>query len=309
MGADLSRRTAELTRAVTDVLVGAPRFATAPLIRRWHLRWGAADAEVAAPMPGDELVKQPSFNATRAITIDAPREAVWPWIVQLGFGHAGWYSYDLFDNAARPSAERILPEYQQPTMGDWVPMASKVNETTAFKITGLERNQWMLWQKPHSTWVWKLVPLDGGRTRLITRLKARYAWRSTRGNALLTLILFEFGDFPMMRKLLLGVKRRAEHTAADAPSTTAPRLARPRRSSGTRHAERACVHGGDQPDSHHRISTSWCVKLNVAGRSYAAPLTAPARKSAPSGWAAVQRSGKRVQDFPGERAGRMNVGR
>jgi hypothetical protein len=68
----------------------------------------------------------------------------------------------------------------------------------------------MLWQKPNSTWAWKLVPLDGGRTRLITRLKALYPWRSSPGNALLTLILFEFGDFPMTRKLLLGVKRRAE---------------------------------------------------------------------------------------------------
>ena len=76
----------------------------------------------------------------------------------------------------------------------------------------------MLWAKPHSTWAWKLVPLDSRRTRLITRLKDRYEWRSSPGNALLTLILFEFGDFPMMRKLLLGVKRRAERLAASEPA-------------------------------------------------------------------------------------------
>src|SRR6266511_3203699 len=150
MAGDARRRTAEVARAVAEVVVGAPRFATAPLIRCRHLRWGATDAEVAAAMPGDELVPEPSFNATRATTINAPAEAVWPWTAQLGFGRAGWYSYDLFDNAGRPSAERILPEYQQPKIGDWIPMASKVNETTAFKITALEPNRWMLWEKPHS---------------------------------------------------------------------------------------------------------------------------------------------------------------
>jgi hypothetical protein len=101
-------------------------------------------------------------------------------------------------------------------------MASKVNETTAFKITGLEPNQWMLWEKPDSTWVWKLIPLEGGRTRLISRLKARYAWRASPANAPLTVIIFEFGDFPMMRKLLLGVKRRAEQLAAHAPNADEP---------------------------------------------------------------------------------------
>ena len=93
-------------------------------------------------------------------------------------------------------------------------MAKTVNDTTAFKVAGLEPNRWMLWEKPNSTWAWKLVPLAGGRTRLITRLKALYAWRTSPANALLTLILF--GDFPMTRKLLLGVKRRAEQLAKDA---------------------------------------------------------------------------------------------
>jgi hypothetical protein len=211
-GGELAMATEErqITRGLGEVILASPRFATAPLIRRWHLRWGATDAEVAAPMPGDELVPRSSFTATRAITIDAPPEAVWPWLVQLGYRRAGWYTYDLFDNAGYPSADRILPEHQNLKVGDWVPMAKNVNDTTAFTVAGMEPNRWMLWQKPNSTWAWKLVPLDGGRTRLITRLKALYAWRSSPGNALLTLILFEFGDFPMTRKLLLGVKRRAE---------------------------------------------------------------------------------------------------
>jgi hypothetical protein len=203
----------ELARSVADVLVASPRFLTAPLYRRWHLRWGATDAEVASPMPGDQIVPQPSFNATRAITIAAPPEEVWPWIVQIGTGRAGFYSYDLFDNAARPSADRILAELQQIRVGDWVPMSTKVNQTTAFKVKAFEPERWLLWVKPHSTWAWKLTPLDGGGTRLVTRLKERYDWRSP-GLALLTVILFEFGDFPMMGKLLLGIKRRAEQLAA-----------------------------------------------------------------------------------------------
>lgn len=202
-------------RSLGEVLIAAPFFLLAPLVRRRHLRWGATDAEVAGSMPGDELVPETSFAATRAITIDAPPEAVWPWLVQIGYGRAGWYSYDLFDNAARPSADRILPEFQEPKVGEWVPMSSKVNDTTAFEITALEPNRWMLWSKPGSSWVWTLAALQGGGTRLVTRVKARYAWRDSPGNALLSLILMEFGDFAMMRKLLLNVKRRAERHATE----------------------------------------------------------------------------------------------
>ena len=203
----------DVAQSAAEVLVASPRFLTAPLCRHWHLRWGATDAEVASRMPGDEVVPDPSFDATRALTIQAPPEQVWPWIVQIGTGRAGFYSYDLFDNGARPSAGRILPQLQHTQVGDWVPMSSKVNDTTAFKVKAFEPNQWLLWGKPHSTWAWTLTPLDGGRTRLVTRLKAKYDWHSP-ALALGTVIIFELGDFPMMRKLLLGVKSRAERTAA-----------------------------------------------------------------------------------------------
>jgi hypothetical protein len=205
-------RSREVARSTADVLVACPRFVTAPLFRRRHLRWGATDAEVISVMPGDELVPHPSFTATRALTISASPKDVWPWIVQIGTGRAGFYSYDLFDNAARPSAERILPQLQDIRVGDWVPMSTKVNETTAFKVKAFERPQWLLWAKPHSTWSWRLIPTEDGGTRLVTRLKEKYDWRSP-GLVLLTIILFEFGDFPMMRKLLLRMKSRAEGTA------------------------------------------------------------------------------------------------
>jgi hypothetical protein len=199
-----------LARMTAEVLVASPRFLTAPLFRRWHLRWGATDAEIVLAMAGDEIVPEPSFIATRAISIAASPEEVWPWIVQIGTRRAGFYSYDLFDNAAHSSADRILPELQATRIGDWVPMSCKVNETTAFKVKAFEPNQWLLWAKPHSTRSWQLTPVNGGRTRLVTRLKQQYPWRASPGLALLTLILFEFGDFPMMRKLLLGIRQRAE---------------------------------------------------------------------------------------------------
>ncbi len=104
---------------IVDFLGGLPLFATAPLYRHWHLRWGATDEEVQASMPGDAIVPNASFNATRAITINAPPEQVWPWIVQMGYRRAGFYTYDLADNGGYPSAEHVLEAYQHVVVGDW----------------------------------------------------------------------------------------------------------------------------------------------------------------------------------------------
>jgi hypothetical protein len=202
----------EIGKGILDALSGLPLFAIGPLYRSWHLRWGATDEEVRGSMPGDQIIPEASFNATRAITIDAPPDAVWPWIVQMGYLRAGFYTYAVLDNAGYESSEHILEEYQTVNVGDWMPMARKVNETTAFKVKAFETNDWLLWEKPDSTWAWRLVPLDGGRTRLIARLRQRYDWKSP-GAAILTLILLEFGDFPMMRRVLKGIKVRAERMA------------------------------------------------------------------------------------------------
>ena len=98
----------QLAQEVRDVAVAVPLFAAAPLLRHWHRRWGATDAELASARPGDELVPGCQYRCTRAITIDAPPEEVWPWLAQVGFGKAGFYSNDLLDNVAHPSADRIL---------------------------------------------------------------------------------------------------------------------------------------------------------------------------------------------------------
>ena len=73
-------------------------------------------------MPGDEVVDRPNFVATCAVTIEATSEEVWPWLAQIGSGRAGFYSYDWIDNAGRPSARGIIPEYQHVEVGDLAPM-------------------------------------------------------------------------------------------------------------------------------------------------------------------------------------------
>jgi hypothetical protein len=119
------------------------------------------------------------------------------------------YSNDLLDNAGHPSAVEILPEYQRLRLGDWVPMFSRIDDATAFKVIELEPAEHLLWGKPDSTWAWTLRPLPGARTRLVTRLRCRYDW-SAPASAALSAALLEFGDFPMMRRMLKGIKQRAE---------------------------------------------------------------------------------------------------
>lgn len=206
----------ELTHEIVDVVVDLPRYATAPLYRNRHQRWGATDDEVAAAMPGDELIDDVAYHATRAITIDAPPSAVWPWLVQVGCLRAGYYANDLLDNLGHPSADRILPEFQHLEIGQWVPMSPAPSDMTAFKVAGFEENRWLLWQQPLSTWSWTLTEISGGRTRLVTRLRIHLDWRH-KAVSLLSVVLNEFGDYPMMRRMLLGIRDRAEKTRAGGP--------------------------------------------------------------------------------------------
>jgi hypothetical protein len=85
--------------------------------RPWQVRWGATDEEVNRSMVGDDIVQNPNFNATRAVTIDAPPEDIWPWITQIGYKKAGFYSHDWLDNDRIPSANKIIPEFPDPKGG------------------------------------------------------------------------------------------------------------------------------------------------------------------------------------------------
>ncbi len=201
----------ELLGEIWAVAQDLPLFLTAPLYRSWHLRWGATPAEAAAPMPGDALVPGAQYRSTRAITISAPTAQVWPWLVQVGCLRAGFYSNDLLDNLARPSARTIVPALQRLEVGQLVPMSpsAAAPERTAFRVHSFRVGEWLLWSKSDSTWAWSLRPTDRGGTRLVTRIRARYDWRHPLA-ALVALLLMEAGDFAMLRRMLRGIRSRAE---------------------------------------------------------------------------------------------------
>ena len=198
----------DLGRQVRDCLVDMPWYPITPLLRHWHLTWGATRAEVAAAMPGDSLLPHAQYRTTRAITIDALPGEVWPWLVQVGYRRAGWYAGDLLDNFARPSVRRIVPELQDIRVGQWLSMVPKPSERSAFRVDSFEEPSWLLWRTPNRSWAWRLVPLAGARTRLITRMRTVYEWR--RPLVPITVLLMECADYPMMRRMLRGIRERAE---------------------------------------------------------------------------------------------------
>jgi len=149
-------------------------------LRRGCLTWGARPDEVSRKLPGDELLPDASLVTTRAITIDAPPEAVWPWLVQMGSGRGGAYSYDWIENLLglnMHSASEILPEYQDLKIGDELPLGPdrpvmRVEvfdppRALALRITGpnIADQAW--------AWIFALRPEDG-TTRLISRNRIRH---------------------------------------------------------------------------------------------------------------------------------------
>jgi hypothetical protein len=193
---------------IRDALVDVPWYFISPFLRRSHVTWGATPAEVAATLPGDDLFPQAQYRTTRAITIGVPPEAVWPWLVQVGYRRAGWYAGDLLDNFARPSIRRIVPELQDIHVGQWLSMVPKPSERTAFRVDSFEAPSWLLWRTPNRSWSWRLSPLADGHTRLVTRLRTLYEWH--RPLSPITVVLMECADYPMMRRMLRGIRARAE---------------------------------------------------------------------------------------------------
>lgn len=169
--------------------------------RPWALNWGAAGEEINRKMPGDEIVQHPTFNATRAVTIEARPEDIWPWIIQIGYKKAGFYSYDRLDNDGIPSAEHIIPEYQNLAIGDSI----RLDKNSYINLSVLEANRFMVlvFHDDVFTWAWGLYIEDENHTRLITRLR----WYT---DNLSYRILLDTFEIVMMRKHMLGIKRRAE---------------------------------------------------------------------------------------------------
>jgi hypothetical protein len=203
--------------------------------------WGADPLEAELPLPGDGLIPDPSATETRGITIEAPPSAVWPWLVQMGFERAGWYSYDALDNKGSSSAQ-ILPEHQHIAQGEIMPthpgggfrveivepeealvlfidtelvraQAAKAEEegktdlpTPGLKATGAFGRT--AFPDFAASWAFYLRPTDDGQTRLIERFRAR-----TPGQGPATAVFGEImgtGIVLMTRKQMLGIKERVE---------------------------------------------------------------------------------------------------
>jgi hypothetical protein len=181
-------------------------------IRLWYRRWGVTDAELNQPMPGDGEVSAPNYVEMLAVTIDAPVEYVWPWLMQMGKGRGGLYSYDrldrLFGYLDRPSADRILPEYQHLAVGDVIPIGGAAG---GFPVRAVKPCDALVLggQTAAFQWVWqfKLVPVSNRQTRLISRNQARVP-RSI--GSFLFMLALDPAAFIMTRKMLVGIKRRAE---------------------------------------------------------------------------------------------------
>lgn len=175
------------------------------VIKPWHLRWGATDSEVARRMPGDELIPD-GKSATRAITIAATPKEIWPWLVQLGFGKAGWYSYDWIDNDFQASADRILPEYQDLQVGDKILMMPSMG----FVVEAIDEPSSIVsvLEDGSTSWCLGLYPIDERQTRLVSRWRPKFE-EVTPATVFLT-ALAEPGTFIMEQKMLRTIRDRVE---------------------------------------------------------------------------------------------------
>jgi hypothetical protein len=178
------------------------------------MNWGATAEDVDRYMAGDELQDNPEFNATRAVVINAPPERVWPWIVQMGYSKAGFYGFDKLDNGGKPSADRIILEFQDLKVGDSI--ASGEYEGWLFyflEVAELKPNRSMLWvfiETPWkgATWSWGLYEVEDCRTKLVSRLRKDYTFDSFQ--AVVSWPLIDIVEILMMRTTLGGIKYRAE---------------------------------------------------------------------------------------------------
>jgi hypothetical protein len=182
-------------------------------IRRWMSRWGATPSDLTRVMAGDALLVNPTYSGTMAIVVDASPEHIWPWLVQIGYQRGGLYSYDWLDRIFgfldRPSANRILPEFQRLAVGDTIP----VGQGPGWPVATLDPNRALVLDMRNMggiDWVWQfgIYPTDETRIRFVTR--SRVTARTLLGWVMTCAI--EPAGFIMTRRMLLGLKERAEAT-------------------------------------------------------------------------------------------------
>ena len=191
--------------------IGAAAVAYRVLLRGPILNWGATDSETHARLPGDELLEEADGVATRAITIDAPAAAVWPWLAQMGPApRGGAYTYDWIENLLgldMHSVDRVLPDYQQPRLGETLAYGSN-----HMRFERVEPGRVLAIRSEDGNWVWSFV-LDehDGRTRLISRNRFRLPSLTAR----IGMLPMEPASLVMERKMLHGIRWRAERLAAE----------------------------------------------------------------------------------------------
>ena len=185
------------------VLLGAvySRFVRTPI-----LNWGATKEEATAALPGDELLVDADGIATRAIEIDAPPAAIWPWLAQMGPApRGGAYTYDWIENLLglnMHSVDLVLPEFQHPQIGDTIGYGSNL-----MRVEVVEPEHVLAWRSEDGNWAWTfIIKSDDGSSRLISRNRFRQPTLVARlGGAVM-----EPASLIMERKMLRGIKQRAE---------------------------------------------------------------------------------------------------
>ena len=206
------------------------------VVRPRLIRWGATDDEVEAAYPGEDVIPGGERSPTMATTIDAPPAAVWPWLIQMGYGRAGWYSWDHLDNWGHESADTLHPEWQNIALGDH--LASMPRDAAWWEVAALDPNRFLglratmdLRGKPFdpagprpshftdSLWGFLLEELPDNRTRLV--VSGYWAMRPRWAKALVNFVFLEPSHWVMQTRQFSNVKRLAEE------SSTASRQRRP----------------------------------------------------------------------------------
>jgi hypothetical protein len=179
----------------------------------WQRRWGATEEEARRAMPGDELLRPDAPSTTRAITIAAPPEAVFPWLQQIGYGRGGWYSYDWIDNDGKSSVEWIDPTLQRLAVGDRIEMLPGFGPV----VREIVPNHHIVSGGETDSWCLQVEPTTDGRTRLISRW--RQDWPKSVGTYV-WILLSDPGAFLMEQRMLRRIRHLAEREEAEHRSVT-----------------------------------------------------------------------------------------
>ncbi len=215
-----------LVPTFTLLIITVLLFAYVFAVRPWHTAWGATHVDRVVRLPGDEFSKRAYHSITHAVNIQAPPEAVWPWIVQIGQDRSGFYSYRFLENLVgcqMPQVHTIVPEWQNRATGDtvWFATPTSYGGRARMVATIVEPNRSLTLATPEdwkrfqsgdegldTTWTFALVPKPGGATRLIARLRSvAYPSFATR---IVNYVFWEPAHFIMERKMLLTIKHLAE---------------------------------------------------------------------------------------------------